>query len=267
MEYSANGGKKFRDGYNFDDYFRDDEHRKQALVHYYALCSFADHNFGRVLSALQASGAEGSTRVLFVADHGDNMGARGLWGKSTMYRESVNVPMILAGPDVPHGKVCRTPVSLIDVYQTVLDVVGLDPNEKEKNLPGKSLLRIANEPDDLDREVFCEYHASCAPTAIFMLRKGNYKYVHYTAAGAELFDLEKDPAEEDNLAYRQETAAILSALESRLRTILDPEEIDRRAKADQRTRLDELGGLAKVVAKGGVPHTPPPGEEPEFIDT
>ncbi|MFV0437831.1 MAG: sulfatase-like hydrolase/transferase [Desulfopila sp.] len=258
--------RKFRDGYNFDDYFRDDAHRQQSLTHYYALCSFADHNVGRVLAALEESGAEQSTRVLFIADHGDNMGARGLWGKSTMYRESVNVPMIMAGPDLPQGKVCTTPVSLIDVYQTVLDVVGLELTEEEEALPGTSLLQIANRPfDDREREVFSEYHASCAPSATFMLRAGQYKYIHYTGAGAELFDLEADPEEERNLAELPEMKEVVCRFQKRLLEILDPEQIDRQVKTAQHQRLDELGGLEAVIAKGGVPHTPPPGEEPEFI--
>ena len=257
--------KKFRDGYNFDDYFRDDEHRKQSLTHYYALCSFADENVGRVLNALKKSGMKESTRVLFLADHGDNMGARGLWGKSTMYRESVNVPMIMAGPDLPEGKVCKTPVSLIDVYQTVLDVVGLELQEEEKTLPGTSLLQIANQPDDTEREVFSEYHASCAPSATFMLRKGKYKYVYYTGAGAELFDLDADQEEENNLAELPEMKSVVAHFEARLSRMLDPGEVDREVKAGQHKRLDELGGLEAVIAKGGVPHTPPPGEEPEFI--
>ena len=251
----------FKYGYDFDDYFRDDAHRRQALLHYYALCSFADANIGRVLAALEASGQADNTVILFLSDHGDNMGARGLWGKSTMYQEAANVPMILAGPGIPRGSVCDTPVSLLDIYPTVLDILAIPPTEAEQSLPGQSLLEIAAAPYDKTRQVICEYHASCAPTALLMLRQGQYKYIHYTGHGAELFDLAKDPEEVHDLATDPDRAELLTQLENDLRRVIDPENTDRRAKSDQRVRLQELGGIDAITAQGGVTHTPPPGEE------
>jgi len=256
---------RFRGGYNFDDYFKDDDHRRSALLHYFALCSFADDNVGQVLQALDASGQADRTSILFMADHGDNMGARGLWGKSTMYEESANVPMILVGSDIPRGTVCDTPVSLIDVYPTVLSVVGIDCSVEDKALPGKSLCDIAHADYDPERAVFCEYHASCAPTGLMMLRMGRYKYVHYTHHGAELFDIESDPEENVNLAGQLACADVLATFEAALRAIVNPEEVDARAKSDQQKRLAELGGISTIIAQGGVPHTPAPGETPSFI--
>ncbi len=68
----------------------------------------------RILAALREAGLEDSTTVVYTSDHGDNLGARGLCGKSTLYQESVSVPMLLAGPGVPKG-VCQTPVDLLDL--------------------------------------------------------------------------------------------------------------------------------------------------------
>src|SRR5205085_1091260 len=82
------------------------------------LVSFVDHNVGRLLEALAAAGLADNTRILYSADHGDNLGTRGLWGKSNMYEEAAGVPMILAGPDIPPGFVCCEPVSLVDVFPT-----------------------------------------------------------------------------------------------------------------------------------------------------
>jgi choline-sulfatase len=229
------------------------------------LCSFADDNVGRVLRALEASGEADRTRILFLSDHGDNLGARGLWGKSTMYEESVKVPMILAGPGIPEGEVCGTPVALVDAYPTVLDAVGIAPGAQDRALPGRSLLRIATEADDADRQVFAEYHASCAPTGLMMLRRGRYKYIHYTGYGDQLFDLEADPEEIEDLAGYATLAPVVKRFQAALRAICDPQEVDRRAKADQRRRLAELGGMDRIVAQGGVPHTPAPGEEPSFV--
>lgn len=248
-------------GYNFDEHFENDDHRRQALLHYYALCSFADENVGRVLAALDASGQAENTVVMFLSDHGDNMGARGLWGKSTMYEESARIPLILAGAGIASGKECKTPVGLVDAYQTVLDVVGIELTAEDRALPGRSLVEIAGAPYDETRQVFAEYHASCAPTGLMMLRQGKFKYIHYTGYGSELFDLEADPDETRDLADDPACSDVLSRFQRGLLAIVDPDEADRRAKADQRRRLEELGGMAAIVAKGGVTHTPPPGED------
>jgi arylsulfatase A-like enzyme len=68
--------------------------------------------------------------------HGDNLGTRRLWGKSTMYEESAGVPMILAGPAVPEGFVCHELVSLVDCFPTVVDCVGAPPHPDDRDLPG-----------------------------------------------------------------------------------------------------------------------------------
>lgn len=261
----ADWWKLFKYGYNFDVYFDNDDHRRKALLHYFALCSFADENVGRVMAALESSGQAEDTMVLFLSDHGDHMGARGLWGKSTMFEESANVPMILVGEGLSGGTVCETPVSLIDIYPTVLDTVGEPLTNQERNLPGQSLLKIASAPYDPERAVFCEYHASCAPTGLMMLRKGRYKYIHYTHHGAQLFDLMADPEETCDLAADSAHAGVLSQLEAELRELADPEAVDAAAKEDQRRRLNELGGIDAIVARGGVTHTPPPGESASVI--
>lgn len=250
----------FQFGYNFDSYFRDDNHRKQALLHYYALCSFADENVGRVVQALNASPAANKTTVLFLSDHGDHMGTRGLWGKSTMHQESSNIPMILVDPSLAPGTICHTPVSMIDVYPTVLQCVGIQPTTQDRQLKGRSLLEIATAAYDESREIFCEYHASCAPTALMMLRKGRFKYVHYVHHGSELYDLQADPEEQFDLAHDPVYAPLIKQFEASLRLIVDPEDVDAQAKHAQRTRLAELGGLENIVSRGGVTHTPPPGE-------
>ena len=65
--------------------FADDDERRRAFVAYYALVSWMDHNVGRILGALEESGLADDTVVIYSSDHGDNVGARGLWGKSNMY--------------------------------------------------------------------------------------------------------------------------------------------------------------------------------------
>ena len=73
---------------------------RRAIAAYFGLVSFVDDNVGKLINALDAAGLAGTTRVLYSSDHGDNLGTRGLWGKSTMYEESAGVPMLFAGPEV-----------------------------------------------------------------------------------------------------------------------------------------------------------------------
>ena len=84
--------------------------RRRAIAAYFGMISFLDHNIGRLMTALEEAGLMDSTRVAYTSDHGDNLGCRGFWGKSNMYQDSVAVPMITAGPDIPARPVCRDPV-------------------------------------------------------------------------------------------------------------------------------------------------------------
>src|SRR5262249_19760478 len=155
------------------------------------LVSFTDHNVGRLLTALDAAGLANTTRVLYSADHGDNLGTRGLWGKSVMYEESAGVPMILAGPDIPQGFVCRNPVTHVDVFPTGTAGAGLPPHPEDRDLPGTSLFGVVAGRAQ-PRTVLCEYHAAGAAAGAFLIRKGPFKYAHYVGMPAQLFDLDAD---------------------------------------------------------------------------
>ena len=98
-----------------DSLFKDEHERRTAIAAYHALCTWVDHNVGLVIASLDATGLAATTRVIYTSDHGDNVGARGLWGKSNLYQESTTVPMLMSGPEVAPG-VCRTPCSLLDLF-------------------------------------------------------------------------------------------------------------------------------------------------------
>ena len=94
-----------------------------------------------------------------------------------------------------------------------------------------------------------------------MIRKGRFKYVHYVGFPAQLFDLEADPLERDDLAADQGYASVVADLAAELHKICDPEEVDRRAKTDQAALVDRHGGRDAVLAKGSFSGTPAPGEK------
>jgi choline-sulfatase len=236
------------------------DEKRRALAAYFGLCTFVDEQIGRVLNALGATGLGGDTRVLYTSDHGESAGSRGMWGKSVLYEEACQIPLILAGADVPNGKVSATPVSLVDAYPAIMDAAGLQAVDTD--LPGRSLFEIAAAADDPGRPVFSEFHAMRSPSGAYMLRQGDYKFISYVGYEAELFDLANDPQETRNLAADPAFASVLADLDARLRAIVDPITTDARAKADQKALVERHGGPDAVMerAAGGKNFTEVPPE-------
>ena len=238
---------------HLDAQLEDDQRRRLAIASYFGLVSFIDAQIGRVLQALEDLGLADETLVVYTSDHGDNLGARGMWNKSTLYREATNVPMIVAGPGLPTGRVCSTNVNLIDVAPTITEAAGL---RTPAEWPGRSLRAIAHEADDAQRVGFSEYHAVGSPSAAFMLRQGRWAYHHYVGYAPELFDIENDPGQAEDLAARPAHANDLGRLEALLRQWVDPEAVDRRAKVDQDALVARFGGREAALQVG------PPGASP-----
>ncbi|WP_421907526.1 sulfatase-like hydrolase/transferase [Mameliella sp.] len=248
----------FRASYITDSFF-DDALRRRATAAYFGLCSFVDSLVGQVVDAVEASTFGARTRLIYTSDHGDNLGVRGLWQKSNFYQESAHVPMIAAGPEVPAGKVCTTPVSLVDFHPTALHATGVGGAASQVNPDARSLFAIAVEPDDPARTVFGEYHAAGAVTGVYMLRQGPWKYIHYANMPAQLFNLDDDPEEMDDLAGTAGAWQVQSRFEAVLRARLDPEAVDARIKALQRKIVERHGGPEAILSQGSMGASPPPG--------
>ena len=248
---------------DYDTHFGSALDVKRAIAGYSGLVSTMDENVGNVLRALRDAGLEQTTRVMYTSDHGDNAGARGLWGKSTLYEESAGVPLIMAGPDVPTGRVVDTPVSHIDCAPTILEATGEATRTGGRDLPGASLFAVANSATPT-RPVISEYHAIGSVAAAYMLRFGRFKYCHYVAYRPQLFDLASDPEELADLASDPRYAAAVAEGERRLRAALDPEATDARAKRRQAELLASYGGREKALARGDLGFTPAPGTAAEM---
>ncbi|SEF05905.1 choline-sulfatase [Burkholderia sp. WP9] len=235
-----------------------DERRRLAIACYFALVTFLDAQVGKILAALEANGLDETTTIIYSSDHGDNLGKRGMWNKCLMYRESTGVPMIVSGPGISKGKVCETPVSLIDIQNTILACTGCAAPTNAS--PGESLAKLANEPDQRERLAFSEYHAVGSETAAYMLADADFKYHHYVGLPPELFDMRHDPQELHDLAALPDYAGVVDLFERRLRELLDPEGIDRLAKADQERLIEAFGGREAALRAGTPAATPVPVE-------
>lgn len=231
---------------------------RNAVRAYYGMVTFLDEQIGLVLQALDEAGLRDTTRIIYTDDHGEQLGEHGLWWKSSMMEGAAGVPLIVAGPDVPPGKVSHTNASLVDGFPSIVEAVGAEYASEDSDLPGESWFTLAQQ-DDRPRTVFSEYHAIMSPSAMYMVRDERYKYIYYVGYRPQLFDMIADPTETRDLAEDPSYADVLAACDQELRAICDPEEQDRRAKANQRGRIEEAGGAEAVLATGvKIPYTPAP---------
>jgi len=255
--------KDFRRFFGIEEPF-DEATVRRVTAAYLGMVSYLDDNIGQLMTALERNGLADNTRVIYSSDHGESMGEKGLFSKCNMTEESVGVPMIMAGPDLPPGRVVDTPVQLLDIFPTILEATGAALTDEDRDLPGSSLFALADGATP-DRAILSQQHSAGAKSASFMIRKGRYKYVHHVDYPAQLFDLETDPKELNDLAGDPSHGTALASCESALRALLDPDEIDRKAKADQATRIASGGGQEAIVAQGSPGYTPAPGEAPIYV--
>jgi len=143
------------------------------------------------------------------------------------------------------------------VYPTIMQCVGEDAPEAS----GVSLLDKIPE-----RNVLSEYHASSSRAGEYMIRHGKWKYVYFVRYPdrPELFDLEADPEELRDLAADKKFSDVRNACHERLLAILNPEEVDRRAKRRQAELVAAHGGREAVIRRGSFAYSPPPGFKAEF---
>ena len=175
------------------------------IAAYYAMIELIDHNVGRMLDALERTGQADNTLVIFTSDHGEMLGDHGLIQKGCRFYEGlVRVPLMLSWPGrIGAGQHSDALVELTDLAPTLLEAAGEPVPEW---MQGRSLLPMSTGAAPLDRHrdaVWCEYFdALDAPdaTRATMYRRGRYKLVVYHGHGlGELYDLERDPGEFDNL--------------------------------------------------------------------
>ncbi|MBD3624171.1 MAG: choline-sulfatase [Rhodobacteraceae bacterium] len=177
---------------SFDIGPRDIERARRG---YFANISYLDEKVGGILDTLERTRQEAI--IMFVSDHGDMLGERGLWFKMSFYDGSARVPLMVSAPGLEPGRV-DTPVSTIDVVPTLCDLAGISRDEVQPWTDGETLLPLAS-GNARTTPVAMEYaaEATCAP--MVGLRQDRWKYVQCAADPDQLFDLQADPDELVNL--------------------------------------------------------------------
>ncbi len=164
------------------------------LVRSYLACtSFIDAQIGRLMDALDETGHADNTIVVVWSDHGYHLGEKLITGKNTLWERSTRVPLVFAGPGISAGGRCERPVELLDIYPTLIALCQATPRD---DLEGRSLVPLLEDAD-----------APRAWPAITSHNQGNHavrterwRYIRYADGSEELYDMQQDPHEWDNLA-------------------------------------------------------------------
>ncbi len=190
-------------------------HRNEASMRAYsALVTGLDANIGKLMRKLKEMGEDGNTLVIFTADQGWNAGHHGLWGKGNgtvprnMYEESIRVPLIWRHPGkIAAGSRTEAMVSSYDFFPTLLDYLGLE-TRPDKDRVGRSFAGMLHgeKPNWGDRLYFeyCETRSVRTRTMKLVLRATPWE--------SELYDLEADPGEKDNVIRHPDYAQVRGAL-------------------------------------------------------
>ena len=208
-----------------------DDLTRMALASYYGLITMTDEQVGRLLSLVEETRLQEDTVVIYASDHGEMAGQHGIWQKQCFYEAAVRVPLIVKDPRGRRGARISANASLVDLVPTLLDLAGLEPPD---GLVGRSLRSFVAAGVGEDRAVVSEYHAQGMLSGGFMVKKERFKYNHYVGHEPQLFDLEADPDERKDIAREPAYGKVLADLRRELYDVLDPEETDARAKANQR---------------------------------
>lgn len=184
--------------YGQDKCALDDQDYRRARRGYYGMISYVDDLLGRLMTALNDSGFDDNTVVLFASDHGDMIGERGMWFKKTLFDPAIQVPLIIAHPGIDPSRVA-TPASLLDIFPTLLEIAGITGAQIKTRLDGKSLVpALHGKP--LTAPVLVEHIDGGTAAPRVCVRDGNIKLTMSQAYPPQLFDLATDPLELINLA-------------------------------------------------------------------
>jgi arylsulfatase A-like enzyme len=182
-----------------------------AVQAYLACVSFVDAQIGSMLDSLDAGPNADNTLIVLWSDHGWHLGEKQHWGKWTGWQRSTRVPLIVVPPRktapvaYQPGTTCNQPVSLLDLYPTLIAICGLPPRE---GLSGRSLVPALKDPlQPGDRSVITTFDAGN-----YSVTGSRWHYIRYADGNEELYDSQTDPNEWTNLAARPEHAGQLAGM-------------------------------------------------------
>ncbi len=184
---------------------------KEIKEAYFATTTFMDAQVGRILKKLQQTGLDKNTIVVFTSDHGYHLSEHGHWQKQTLFENSTRIPLIFSGPGIDQGKRTNSPVEMIDIYPTIMQLTGIDTPD---HVIGKSL-----------KPIFEDINSSVRKSALTKWKNGySIKTERYRLTkwgengelGYELYDHKNDHGEMINLSKDPNYFLILDSLKQEI---------------------------------------------------
>jgi arylsulfatase A-like enzyme len=187
---------------------REPEEIRRHIAEYYAMISHLDAEIGKVLTVLEETGQAEDTIILLAGDNGLAVGQHGLMGKQNNYDHSVRVPLIMAGPGIPEDIRTDAFVYLLDIFATLGELLELPVPE---TVEGKSLVPAMEDPGTEIRETLYFVYSD----KMRAVRNKRYKLIEYVVGDerhTQLFDLQKDPWETNDLSNQPEHLTTIEEL-------------------------------------------------------
>lgn len=190
---------------------------KAAVQGYLASVAFMDDQLGRVLDALEAGPLAGDTVIVLWTDHGWHLGEKEHWRKFALWEEATRTPVMVVAPGVTKEKARSDhPVSLLDLYPTIVELAGLPTKD---DLEGNSLVPILKDPGVAWPHVALTTHGRNNHS----VRDRRWRYIRYADGTEELYDHAADPGEFANLADQSEWQSVTDRLKAHLPDVNVPE--------------------------------------------
>lgn len=223
--------------YNLDLFYEErptPERAQQAIAAYYACVSFMDEKLGQVLDSLERLKLRDNTVIVLWGDHGWHLGEKGMWAKGTLFDVSARVPLVIVDPRrSPAGLACPRTVELVDIYPTLVELCGL---AMPPGLEGRSLIRLLDKPAAAwDKPAFTLTAREDWLGRSVRTERWCYTEWDHGRRGTELYDLQADPRESQNLAGDKNLATVISAL----KTMLDTSPVTKNVPLGKRVPSDE----------------------------
>jgi choline-sulfatase len=209
-----------------------DEDTRRSRQAYFANISYLDDKIGEILQVLEDTRQE--AHIVFLSDHGDMLGERGLWFKMSFYDGASRVPLMICAPDLPVGRI-DAPVSTLDVTPTLAALAGVSLDEVMPWTDGEDLSPLTR-GGNRTAPVAMEYAAEGSDAPLVSLRYGKWKYNRCALDPDQLFDMQTDPHELTNLAGDPAHQGTLRTLRAKSEARWDLDSFDADVRASQARR-------------------------------
>ena len=233
--------KRIFDANDWRSYEIDDVMIERSRRAYFANISYLDDQIGELLKTLEETDQEAI--IIFVSDHGDMLGERGLWFKMSFFEGSARVPLMISASSIS-SQVINSPVSTIDLCPTICELAEVTMSEVTPWITGESLFGIMR-GEKRQNPVLMEYAAEASHAPMVCVRKDQWKYIFCSLDPEQLFDLDKDPNELDNLIENTDYKSTIQSFRDTIGSTWNLDRFDQDVRESQAKRKVVYEALRK----------------------